>query len=192
MKLNKKILLAVFGFILLISLVNPCIAIMMKKTEVTETFQKGIVSCAVQESLDKNKISQTDAKIFGDEVSEITVENTGNVGVYIRVKLISYWEDSDGKITSEPSETLALNLDTQNWIEGSENTYYFKSVLKSGQSTPSLCEAFTLKSKKSENDTNIYQVVQIIPEAIQSELQSEISKVWNVNFLNNNISSIKS
>ena len=98
MKLNKKILLAVFGFILLISLVNPCIAIMMKKTEVTETFQKGIVSCAVHESLDKNKISQTDAKIFGDEVSKITVENTGNVGVYIRVKLISYWENSDGKL----------------------------------------------------------------------------------------------
>lgn len=192
MKFNKKFFLTIFGFVLLISLVSPCIAIMMKKTEVTETFQKGIVSCAVHESLDETKISQTDAKIYGDEVNEITVENTGNVGVYVRVKLISYWEDSDGKITSDPSETLALNLDTQNWIEGSENTYYFKSVLKPGQNTPSLCEAFTLQSKKSENDTNIYQVVQIIPEAIQSELQSEISKVWNVNFSNNNISSIKS
>lgn len=192
MKFNKKILLAVFGFILLISLVSPCIAIMMKNAEVTETFQKGIVSCVVHESLDKTKISQTDTKIYGDKVSEITVENTGNVGVYIRVKLISYWEDSDGKITSEPSETLALNLDTQNWIKGSENTYYFKSVLKPGQNTPSLCEVFTLQSKKTENDTNIYQVVQVIPEAIQSELQSEISKVWNVNFSNNNISSIKS
>lgn len=192
MKFNKKIFLTIFGFVLLISLVSPCIAIMMKKTEVTETFQKGIVLCAVHESLDKTKISQTDAKIYGDKVNEITVENTGNVGIYIRVKLISYREDSDGKITSDPSETLALNLDTQNWIEGSENTYYFKSVLKPGQNTPSLCEAFTLQSKKSENDTNIYQVVQIIPEAIQSELQSEISKVWNVNFSNNNISSIKS
>lgn len=192
MKFNKKIFLTIFGFILLISLVSPCIAIMMKNAEVTETFQKGIVSCVVHESLDKTKISQTDTKIYGDEVSEITVENTGNVGVYIRVKLISYWEDSDGKITSEPSETLALNLDTQNWIKGSENTYYFKSALKPGQNTPSLCESFTLQSKKSENDTNIYQVVQIIPEAIQSELQSEISKVWNVNFSNNNISSIKS
>ena len=192
MKFNKKILLAVFGFILLISLVSPCIAIMMKNAEVTETFQKGIVSCVVHESLDKTKISQTDTKIYGDEVSEITVENTGNVGAYIRVKLISYWENSDGKITSELSEIPALNLDTQNWIKGSENTYYFKSVLKPGQNTPSLCEAFALKSKKSENDTNIYQVVQIIPEAIQSELQSEISKVWNVNFSNNNISSIKS
>ncbi len=192
MKFNKKIFLTIFGFILLISLVSPCIALMIKKTEVTETFQKGIVSCAVHESLDKAKISQTDTQIYGNEVNEITIENTGNIDAYIRVKLISYWENSDGKITSEPSEIPNLNSDTQNWIKGSENTYYFKSVLKPGQNTPSLCEAFTLKNKKSENDTNIYQVVQVIPEAIQSELQSEISKVWNVNFSNNNISSIKS
>lgn len=189
MKFRKKlILLAVISALTLCG-IGKTVSFMIRRSKVTDTLKKSSVSCAVYEKFDNSEIiGSNKSKNRGETIGEIELENTGNIPSYMRFKIVSYWEDYDGNIVSEPSEIPNIVLNEENWIKSSQNTYYFKLVVQPNQKTTNaLCESFTLKNKKMQDGSYIYQVVQIIPEAMQATVKEEISKVWNVNFKGDSI-----
>ena len=158
--------------------VGLTLAFMFKKAEKTNRFIPAEVSCAVREKLDNNEVTGTDA--VGGEKADIRVENTGTVKEFIRLRLVSYYVNSNGDIAGTAASQYP-NLTLKNgWIAGANHTYYFPYSVEPGEATEILCEPFTLGQTQLENGTTVYQVIEVIAEAVQAEPSDAAQEVWGV------------
>ena len=161
------------------------LAFMFKKAEKTNRFIPAEVSCAVREKTDGSEV--TGIATVGSEKSDIRVENTGNVKEFIRLRLVSYYVDSNGDIVGTVSSqypTLSLK---NGWIAGANHTYYYPFPTDPGGMTEILCEPFTLGQTQLENGSTVYQVIEVIAEAVQAEPISAVREAWGVTVTNNTI-----
>ena len=158
--------------------VGLTLAFMFKKAEKTNRFIPAKVSCAVREKTDGSEV--TGIAAVGSEKSDIRVENTGNVKEFIRLRLVSYYVDANGDIVGTVSSqypTLSLK---NGWIAGANHTYYYRFPVKPGGMTEILCEPFSLGHTQLENGTTVYQVIEVIAEAVQAEPSDAAQEVWGV------------
>lgn len=120
-----------------------------------------MVSCTVDETFKDNK------------KSSITVQNTGKVDAYLRVRLVTYWVNDAGEIVAKPSEKLTVTL-TDNWLADTDNdTYYYQHPVKPGESTDNLLkDVITLISEGGYN-----QVIEVFAEAIQAKGTTDVGNV---------------
>ena len=165
--------------------VGLTLAFMFKKAEKTNRFIPAEVSCAVREKLDNNEVAGTAA--VGGEKADIRVENTGNVREFLRLKMVSYYVDANGDIVGTVSSqypTLSLK---NGWIAGANRTYYYPYPVEPGSLTGILCEPFSLGQTQFENGTMVYQVMEVIAEAVQAEPISAVQETWGVTVTNNTI-----
>ena len=108
------------------------------------------------------------------------MENTGNVKEFIRLRLVSYYVDSNGDIAGTVSSqypTLSLK---NGWIAGANHTYYYPYPTEPGNSTGILCEPFSLGQMQLADGKTVYQVIEVIAEAVQAEPSDAAQKVWGV------------
>lgn len=162
---------------------DPCLYV--QKGGKTNRFIPAEVSCAVREKLDNNEV--TGVAAVGSEKSDIRVENTGNVKEFIRLRLVSYYVDANGDIVGTVSSqypTLSLK---NGWIAGANHTYYYPFPTDPGGMTEILCEPFPLGQTQLENGSTVYQVIEVIAEAVQAEPISAVREVWGVTVTNNTI-----
>lgn len=153
-------------------------AFMFKKAEKTNRFIPAEVSCAVREKTDGSEV--TGIAAVGSEKSDIRVENTGNVREFLRLKMVSYYVDANGDIVGTVSSqypTLSLK---NGWIAGANHTYYYPFPTDPGGMTEILCEPFSLGHTQLENGTTVYQVIEVIAEAVQAEPSDAAQEVWGV------------
>lgn len=161
------------------------LAFMFKKAEKTNRFIPAEVSCAVHEKIDGSEV--TGIAAVGSEKSDIRVENTGNVKEFIRLKLVSYYVDANGDIVGTVSSqypTLSLK---NGWIAGANHTYYYPFPTDPGGMTEILCEPFTLGQMQLADGKTVYQVIEVIAEAVQAEPISAVREAWGVTVTNNTI-----
>ena len=167
---NKKTLMAVIivAALLFAAVGTTVVAYMFRRTdEKKNTFIPAVVSCEVNETTNRPLT----------EKSEITIKNTGNIDAYLRLRIVSYWMDSNGNILPKPSVIPTFTA-ASGWVSGSGNTYYYSSPIEPGASTPNLlAEGSTITL--SEEDGAL-QVVEIISEAIQSKPESAVTDSWKV------------
>lgn len=163
MKKTKKTILciAMFSGILIIGI---SVAYMFKKTDPIEnTFTNAVVSCEIMED--------------SDTKSGISVKNTGNVPAYLRVRLVTWWEDENKNIVGKPSDVLNFDYN-KDWIKVGD-TYYYKAPVNAGSEIK-----FTSSSINSKGDTfnevTVKQVIHVISEAIQSEPRDAVTKSWKI------------
>ena len=166
---KHKILPIILITALAVSLVlcGTVLAYMFRQTEyIDNEFTPANVSCSVVEEFD------------GVQKASIRVQNTGNIDAYLRVRIVSYWVDTEGNIVAKPSPELSITL-AEGWIAGSNNTYYYKSPVAPGTPTPNLLKDGA--SISLEQDENGYlQVIEVFAEAIQSEPKKAVTSAWNV------------
>ena len=180
----KHLLIAAAALCIIVA-VGLTLAFMFKKAEKTNRFIPAEVSCAVREKLDNNEVTGTAA--VGGEKADIRVENTGNVKEFIRLRLVSYYVNSNGDIAGTAASQYP-NLTLKNgWIAGANHTYYFPYSVEPGEATEILCEPFTLGQTQLENGTTVYQVIEVIAEAVQTEPVSAAREAWGVTVTNNMI-----
>ena len=114
------------------------------------------------------------------EKSDIRVENTGNVKEFIRLRLVSYYVDSNGDIVGTVSSQYPALTLKNGWITGANHTYYYPYSVEPGEATGILCEPFTLGQKLLANGKTVYQVIELIAEAVQAEPSNAAQEVWGV------------
>lgn len=141
------------------------------------TFQPARVSCTVEETFD------------GTIKSGITVTNTGNVDAYLRVRLVTYWihgeGENAGKVAAESSPWLNITP-ANGWLEGTDNTFYYKVPVAPGKSTPSLFSgSITLEQKDG-----LKQVIDVFAEAIQADPATAAMQSWHVTIDGDTITSV--
>lgn len=159
-----KRFLIYFAVISIIAVCGVTISYMFAKSGRAENeFVAASVSCQVYEQFD------------GEYKNEISVKNTGNISAFIRVRLVSHWEDKDGNIIAKNS-VMPQIVPAEGWLEMENNTYCYTVPIKAGESTPSLLSAsMQLKSQDGCN-----QVVRVFAEAIQSIPSKAVSESWDV------------
>lgn len=166
--MKKRRSLPIIMILFLIAVLLFCgtvMAFMFSRTEVLDnTFTPAEVSCRVEESFD------------GANKTSITVENTGNIKSYIRLRLVSYWVNDDGNVVAKPSVIPDFSIQSE-WLEGADNTYYYKDPVAPNEKTGEfLADQITLEI----SEEGYLQVVEVFAEAIQSEPKKAAESAWNV------------
>jgi hypothetical protein len=176
------------------ALIIGVVAYMFRQSpKIENTFIPAIVTCSVKETFENNK------------KTSVTVENTGDIEVYIRLRVVAYWQDSKGNVVAKTSPTLKFDgewgYNSNAWIYDKESqTFYHKKPVAVGNSTEELIPAsksITLEPVSTTDDNGITftynPVITFVAEAIQSlpnDADGAVSK-WGVTLdANGNIVSI--
>lgn len=173
-KLTVSPRLWILAAALLVSLCGTVLAYMFRQTApIDNPFEPAKVDCEVTEEFD------------GTSKSSITVQNTGTVNAYLRVRLITYWVDGAGNVAGKASPPLTVSP-ASGWIAGPNNTFYYKAPVEPTKSTTELLDsAITL-----EQDGDYRQVIEVFAEAIQSSPSDAVTDSWHVTLDGENIKSI--
>lgn len=167
---------------LLVLLCGTTFALMLRQTAPLDNqFEAAVVNCTVVESFN------------GTQKTSIAVKNNAptdqppsNIPAYLRVRLVSYWVDSDGNIVSKPSEMPDISV-VNGWIKGADNTFYYPDPVDPGASTPNLLGA----AIGLEQDPDGYrQVIEVFADAIQSKPAEAVTGSWGVSLSNSKISAV--
>lgn len=159
-----KRFLIYFAVISIVAVCGVTISYMFAKSGRAENeFVAATVSCQVYEQFD------------GEYKNEISVKNTGNISAFIRVRLVSHWEDGDGNIIAKNS-VMPRIFPAEGWLEMGNNTYCYTVPVKAGESTPSLLAA----PIQLESHDGCNQVISVFAEAIQSIPSKAVGESWNV------------
>lgn len=179
MRKSRKLLPGLVILVLVLALaVGGVYSYMFARTEdAANELAPAMVSCTVDETFKDNK------------KSSITVQNTGKVDAYLRVRLVTYWVNDADEIVAKPSKKLTVTL-TDNWLADTDNnTYYYKSPVEPGKSTDNLLkDAITLISEGGYN-----QVIEVFAEAIQAKGTTDegdipaVTDAWGVTVDTNGI-----
>lgn len=162
---NNRRLVPVALLMALVLVCGTVYAYMFHRTGETSTaFAPAQVSCEVAETYN------------GIEKSSIKVENTGNVDAYLRVRLVTYWVNGEGKVAAKSSPDLGEITLAEGWIAGKDNTFYYKTPVKPGDST---LELLTASITLTEED-GFKQVIDVFAEAIQAEPARAVTESWKV------------
>lgn len=167
MKKIKKKISIIIVLLVIISTLGITYAYMFSQTEVLDNqFIPAVVDCEVDESYDKNLNRKDSIKVY----------NTGNIEAYVRVRLVTYWVDDDGKVMPKASQMPTFSI-TSDWIDAGDYTYYYKSKVSSlGYTSEMLLSSMQLTTSAEGYN----QVVEVIAEAIQANPVDAVQNSWNV------------
>ena len=139
-----------------------------KTTPVTNTFTPAKVTCEVEEKFDKTTGVKTD----------VNVKNTGNIAVYIRVKLVTYRTNDDGQHIGGTAD-LPKFARGENWVKHGEYYYYTLPVAPDEKPVANLAEKMTLEKSYKDADGG-KQALDVMAEAIQSAPEKAVGEAWGV------------
>lgn len=181
--INKRGILLILLVVFLL-VCGSVAAYMFRQTPaVTNKFDKAVVSCEVHETVNGADTVYKDGKVTAKTKDSITVKNTGNIDAYIRVKIVSHWEDASGNIVAKASVTPSFTAGS-GWLPGGSSTYYYAAPVAAGEFTGNLLQEES-RIILSKSEDGCYQVVEIFAEAIQADPVSAVQNSWDVTIESN-------
>ena len=150
-----------------------------KTTPVTNTFTPAEVTCKVEEDFDPDT----------GEKTNVNVTNTGNIDVYIRVKLVTYRTNDAGQHIGGTAVLPKFNLG-KNWVEYGKYYYYTLPVSPGGKPADNLADSMTLTGSYEDADGG-KQALDVMAEAIQSEPEKAVGEAWGVTITQNSVKPYK-
>jgi hypothetical protein len=183
---TKRLSIIIVGAILIVASVSVTVAYMIiRSPEITNSFVPAKIDCQVLET----------ETIIDDVVTKtsVTAQNTGDVDAYIRVRVVTYWEDSKGNLVARTSPENKFDGDWKYndaaWIYDDTNqTFYHKAPVGANDVTAELLgsgfDGITLKPESVEQEGNVtftyYPVVEFIVEGIQGAPDTAVKESWGV------------
>ncbi len=192
-KLSIKAVLPVLAVLAVIFSYSLVLALMKKETpKIENEIHLAEVSCKIHEKVNGKATEETSSEVTEITTkNSVTVENTGNIDAYIRVRLVSYYVNENGTPIGESCEVPSFVANSAYWVADTSNdTYYYKTAIAPEEQTENLVASgstIPLTSKTVGSET-VYQVVEVLAEAVQSEPDDAAERVWNVTVSNGTIS----
>jgi len=147
MRMKRNVLMAALIVMIFAAAIGGTVAYLTTSTApVVNTFEPQQVTCAIHETFDRTT------------KTSITVENTCEIPVYIRVALIPYYMDGNN-VAGTPSWTPSFELN-EGWFQGNDGYYYYTETVAPGAATLSLTSSIVLPEGGA---------LKIAAEAIQAE-----------------------
>ncbi len=164
MKKGRNLVFVILILGLLTCIVGTSVAYMFRHTdEVKNLFEPALVDCVI-------------------ENGTVSITNTGTIDAYLRIRIVTYWENSDKDVADKPSPTLSVSL-ADGWVAGSDNTYYYSQAVVPGVTVKLLRDGQTITPAVDNND-NTRQIVKVFGEAIQSQPAAAATSAWGVTISN--------
>lgn len=167
----RSALVIVSAAVLLITCVGMTVAFIIDRTNtITNTFVPSKVSCSVQE------INWEDGNTVKTDVS---VQNTGDTGAYIRAAIVINWQNSNGDVYgTAPVENIdyTISLNNTGWTLGSDGFYYHKVAVDPGKFTEKLIENCTVTAAAPADGYTLS--VEILASAVQSTPDTAVNQAW--------------
>lgn len=138
-----------------------------KDAPITNTFNPSEVACQVEESFDKTT----------GEKRNVNVTNTGDTEAYIRVKLVTYRTNDQGKHIGGTASLPAFTRGA-NWVKYGDYYYYTLPVAPKEKPEADLISSITLESYTDVDGG--HQAIDVMAEAIQSEPARAVGQAWGV------------
>lgn len=125
---------------------------------VINTFQAGSAGAQVNETFN------------GSTKEAITVTNSGKSPVYVRLRLVSYYEDAQGNVLPQDSPAVSFTLG-ENW-KAVGSYYYYTQPLAAGAATADLLG--------SDVTMTAGQVIEVLADTVQATPAQAVKDVWGV------------
>ena len=182
-----RLSIIIVGAILIVASISVAVAYMLRRSpEITNTFIPAEVNCQVVETT-----TTTDGVVTK---TSVRAQNTGNIDTYIRVRVVTYWEDSKGNPVARNSPTNefggAWAHNTTHWIYDATNqTFYHKAPVAANATTEDLLKlgngfnGIELEVKEELQGSvsfTYHAVVEFIVEGIQAAPDTAVKSAWNV------------
>ena len=185
MKRKNLIRVLIALTVVLVLLCGTAVALMFRQTNlVTNEFETAIVDCQVHEQTDTG--SADTGSVMAGVKSSITVQNTGNIPAYIRVRFVSNWVDDAGNIVGKASEMPVISYDETTWFEKND-IYYCRTPIAVEGYTPELLKSGKTIVLRADAETGYRQVLEVFADAIQSEPNKAVTQSWSVGISGGNI-----
>lgn len=139
-----------------------------KDAPITNTFNPSKVACEVTESFN------------GTVKSSVNVKNTGDIDAYIRVKLVTYRTNEQGRHIGGTAEIPAFTPGA-GWVAYNGYYYYTKPVAPNAQPENALISSINLTEKYIDADGG-RQAIDVMAEAIQSVPEAAVKAAWGEGF----------
>ena len=186
-----RLLILIIGLAVAVASISVSIAYMLRSSdEITNTFIPAKVACQINETV-------VDKTVEGKSVpykTSVAAQNTGNIQAYIRVRVVTYWEDSKGNPVARNSPEIkfggAWKHNQTDWLYDAANqTFYYKTPVDAGQSTNDLLkleggfdgiELTVIEVLQGSVSFTYHAVVEFIVEGIQAAPNEAVTSAWGV------------
>jgi hypothetical protein len=182
-----RLSIIIVGAILIVASVSVVVAYMIRRSpEITNSFVPAKIDCQVLE---------TETVIDGVVTKKsVQAQNTGNCDAYIRVRVVTYWEDSKGNLVARTSPTNEFDgnwkYNDAAWIYDATNqTFYHKAPVGANEVTAELLklgsgfdgiELEVIEDKQGSVSFTYHAVVEFIVEGIQAAPDAAVKSAWGV------------
>ena len=146
-------------------------------TSLENTFKPSRVACEVTEEFD------------GSVKSEVNVKNTGDTDAYIRVKLVTYRVNEEGRHIGGTAEIPEFTSG-EDWVQYEGYYYYTSPVAPDKTPAADLIDRIELTGGYPDADGG-RQVIEVMAEAIQSGPPEAVGKSWGVSISEGSVSAYK-
>lgn len=201
-KSNKllTVLAVIVVLVVAVTSISAVVAYMIRQSDdVKNTFVPGDIDYNVVENFDReNKTS-------------VKVQSTSNIDTYVRVRVVTYWQDSKGNVVARNGPEIKFNganngewrYNSDKWLYDAANqTFYLKTTLAPHATTDdilNLTGAFNGIKLESETVTEsgtveftYHPVVTFIVEGVQANPTRAVTESWKVTLdSNGNITGIQ-
>lgn len=137
---------------------------------IQNTFYPSAVACAVEETFNDSTGVKTD----------VNVKNTGTIDAFIRVKLVTYRTNDQGRHIGGIAQPPVFALG-EGWVAYDGYYYYTKPVAPDGMPENNLTGLMTLCDSYVDADGG-KQAVDVMAEAIQSVPEEAVKAAWGAEF----------
>lgn len=171
-KSGKTTLLLIALSLLLCLAIGGTVAYLMDRTTdaLVNTFTPSKVGSDVEEGFD------------GTTKSNVAITNTGDVDAYVRVALVAYWVDAEGKVCPA-TEHASFDINSQisynknYWTyNANDGYYYYNAKVGPGETTKNLFDSY--KFPASGDGCNLELVV--MGSAIQAASENATGGTWGL------------
>lgn len=146
-----------------------------KDSPLVNTFDPSKVTCRVEENFNEN----TGVK------SNVNVTNTGDIDAFIRVKLVTYRTNADGKHIGGTAEIPDFTPG-EGWVKYGDYYYYTQPVAPNAKPATNLISSITLTDSYTDADGGM-QAIDVMAEAIQSVPADAVRQAWGVSIASNSV-----
>lgn len=164
---KRSLVLVVSLLALLLVVAGGTLAWLTAQDSVSNTFTPAHVSCTVTEDFN------------GTVKSNVNVTNTSDIAAFIRVKLVTYRVNDDGKHIGGTATILPFTPGT-GWVEYEGFYYYTKPVSPNATPETALIGTKGIELVQYTDADGGKQVIEVMAEAIQSQPERAVGQAWGV------------
>lgn len=163
--LNKKsILLLITAAIILTMSAGVTVAYLVASTStVVNTFEPVTVNTTVTEDFKDPTIKKN-----------VAIENSGDVKVYVRAKVVANWCDANGNIVAPWTDNINYN---SSWTKGNDGFWYHKGAVAPNASTANLFDSYSYASTDVPVE-GAHLEMTIVHQSVQAEPDDAVKELW--------------